>query len=759
MEMEIVKPPIINKIPNKPNPKKQVLCLNMIVKNESHCIRETLECMSKYVNYYVICDTGSTDGTESVITEFMNGKNIPGEIHFHNWKDFGTNRTWAIRACYGKNIDYIWIIDADDILVGKMMLPPKLTSDGYTLTYGTSVTYERPQILKNDPALNWEYIDVLHEFLISRAKRPVQLKKLEAGKYYVESRRLGARNKVANKYYLDALTFEKVLATGKNPELKSRRLFYLAQSYRDAFMYEESINAYRRRVEHKETSHLDDIYKNVFGLESAPINNNNEEVYYSQLQIGILMDQLKYDYNIVIKELLKAAKMHSSRCEALFYIGIIYSRMENYEMAALYYKSASEKNLRPQDQLFVDRDVHNYKALYCAMMSHMQIGKLAEAKTLGEKLSIRIADNLVAADQLDHITKNLNFVMTTDKIAKPAPFEFTPLNNRKITCFFTGYNTIYTNDLAHIMSLDSIEQLVISVAERMAKTDQVFVFQNYSHVVQYNGITFLPLFEIPNLLKNPQFEIDTMIVVRYLYYLLEPVPAKNTILWAIDPYYIAYYKNSIIHDYGKNLVVQQRVTKYWANSMHHASKLIQYYNLDATRVEIVNLNNTSIMDWPIPNNIKKIKNQFIYTSPLVYNTDLLIKIFTKVRELIPNAELSIYRPAYDMTDYNRFEPERAKEFTYSMQCGYIKMHNSCTIDTIINAFMTSEYWLYPVQVEEAKCVSALYAKRANCKIVASRVGCLPEILGTDYYGLVDIESETNVFVNNFVNKIATFNES
>lgn len=63
--------------------KKPYICLNMIVKNEAHVITETLESIYKYIDYYIINDTGSTDKTISVISEFFKSKKIPGEIVVH----------------------------------------------------------------------------------------------------------------------------------------------------------------------------------------------------------------------------------------------------------------------------------------------------------------------------------------------------------------------------------------------------------------------------------------------------------------------------------------------------------------------------------------------------------------------------------------------------------------------------------------------------------------------------------------------------
>ena len=49
------------------------ICLNMIVKNESHIIESTLsKLLNKIkIDYWVISDTGSTDDTKEKITTFL----------------------------------------------------------------------------------------------------------------------------------------------------------------------------------------------------------------------------------------------------------------------------------------------------------------------------------------------------------------------------------------------------------------------------------------------------------------------------------------------------------------------------------------------------------------------------------------------------------------------------------------------------------------------------------------------------------------
>ena len=61
---------------------KPTLCLNMIVKNESKIIRRLMESVAPIIDTYCICDTGSTDDTADIITNFFEEKNIQGKVIF-----------------------------------------------------------------------------------------------------------------------------------------------------------------------------------------------------------------------------------------------------------------------------------------------------------------------------------------------------------------------------------------------------------------------------------------------------------------------------------------------------------------------------------------------------------------------------------------------------------------------------------------------------------------------------------------------------
>ena len=65
------------------------ICLNMIVKDEADIIVDTLDNLRKYFEFshHVICDTGSSDNTISVIREYFKTHELQGEVIECEWKD------------------------------------------------------------------------------------------------------------------------------------------------------------------------------------------------------------------------------------------------------------------------------------------------------------------------------------------------------------------------------------------------------------------------------------------------------------------------------------------------------------------------------------------------------------------------------------------------------------------------------------------------------------------------------------------------
>ena len=357
------------------------LALSMIVKNESHIILECLNSVYKQIDYWVIVDTGSTDGTQDIIQNFFKEKNIPGELIQSDWKGFGPSRTEALNYVKGKAV-YAFMIDADDYLQGSFVLPDNNDIDSYALRLGREeFSWWRNQIFKVDS--DWQYLGILHEYAHCKGKEQPLIMKLE-GNYRVVARTMGARNlnvTPIEKYSKDAETLEEALKT--EPD-NSRYQFYLGQSYFDSQQWEKAIVAYMRRVE---------------------MGGWAEEVYYSLYRIAVAKAMLERPWGEVLEAFLMSFNARPIRAEPLYHIAQVYRTKLNMPATAfLFAKAAAEMPFPANDILFVPDAVYNFAALdevaaTAFYAGHPQIGYNA--------CQILLKQNKIPKSEIPRIQNNL----------------------------------------------------------------------------------------------------------------------------------------------------------------------------------------------------------------------------------------------------------------------------------------------------------------------------------------------------------------
>ena len=356
------------------------LCLSMIVKNETHIIRECLESIYPHINYWVISDTGSTDGTQELIKTFFAEKGIPGELHEDEWKGFGHNRTQALRHCDGK-AEYAWMIDADDKIDGDFKFPKEMVADGYVLRLGRpDFSWWRTQIFKIDSV--WRYEGVLHEYPATNHPTP-RLDKIE-GNYYLNARTLGARNigvTPVEKYKKDAELLEAEII--KEPT-NSRYHFYLGQSYFDSQQWEKAIVAYQGRI----------------ALGGWP-----EEVYYSMYRIAVAKAMMDRPWPEIMMSFLEAYNYRPSRAEPLVHIAQVLRQKFNQPAAAFVFaRQAVEIPFPATDILFIPTALYEFAALDEVSATAYAGGRPDIGYHFTKKL---LLSGKVPDDQLPRIQNNL----------------------------------------------------------------------------------------------------------------------------------------------------------------------------------------------------------------------------------------------------------------------------------------------------------------------------------------------------------------
>ena len=343
------------------------ICLNMIVKNESAIIRTTLENLTSYVKfaYWVICDTGSTDGTQDIIKNFFAEKNIKGELYQDEWKDFGHNRSLALQRAYeSKGADYVLIFDADDAFRGDFHVP-KLELDRYSCKfgYGTEFTWYRPVFLNN--RIKWKYFGVLHEYVDCVEPNFQPKSTYIQGNYYIEARTIGGdRNKDDMKYYKDALLLEKALEDEKDEGLRARYAFYCAQSFRDCGDLQNGIKYYLMRTK---------------------MGFFDEEIHVSFYNAGKMMMGLNYPDFEIEKTLLDGYNAMKDRSECLFELARYFRLKGNFTKGYLYAQMGSKIPFPAYRVLFLHKDVYDYRIKDEAAICAFYLGMHDQAVKLNQQ--------------------------------------------------------------------------------------------------------------------------------------------------------------------------------------------------------------------------------------------------------------------------------------------------------------------------------------------------------------------------------------
>ena len=348
-----------------------MISLCMIVKNEKDVIARCLESVKPIIGYWVIVDTGSTDGTQDLIRSVM--ADMPGVLYERPWKDFGHNRTEAIELAR-PHCEYLFIIDADEILQIKPgYQPPALSGDSYSLTieHG-SIRYSRTCLIST--RLPWVYKGVLHEYLdCGQFVEPTSLSDVSV-LYTTE----GARSKNPKKFHDDALVFEQAL---KSDPDNVRYHYYLAQSYRDAGETESAIKAYQYR---------------------AGLRGWAEEDWHAQYQVARLMDKANYPEGAVVNAYLKAFDMRQTRAEPLVWLGAYLRFRQRWSTAKLFLLAANQIPY-PADRLFVEPDCYGWRKLDELALAYFFTGD----KPLAKKLwSLLLQGGQLPPIEIERIKKN-----------------------------------------------------------------------------------------------------------------------------------------------------------------------------------------------------------------------------------------------------------------------------------------------------------------------------------------------------------------
>ena len=302
---------------------------NAILKNEVAILERCVNSLLPHIDYGIVVDTGSTDGTQQFLVQKFEMADKPLAIYQKEFVNFEQARNTALKAARESEFDWDYLLLADADMEFKVKREPWLNGE-------QGLSYDMRQISGGMSYFNrrlvsrqatGEYVGVTHEYVnISSAGV------LDSAEFVDHADGANRGDKLAR----DVALLETALKTETRPGLIERYTFYLAQSYYELQNFDKASKLYRLRTQ-------------LGGFE--------EERWYAQFRYALCLKNLG-DESAFVREMLQAYQMRPQRAETLHALAR-YFRERGDNFASLLFSETGLQVPHPKnDLLFVSDDVY-----------------------------------------------------------------------------------------------------------------------------------------------------------------------------------------------------------------------------------------------------------------------------------------------------------------------------------------------------------------------------------------------------------------
>ena len=391
-----------------------------MVKNESKIILNMLESIAPYIDYWIIEDTGSTDGTQQIIKDFFEEKKIPGFLYEEPWKFHGYNRDHVLQKALSTETgcDFILRLDADEILEidDDFNWEMLFDYDSWQVpSYHGDLLVNRKWIWRNK--LPWYFQhDPIHETIHCRQNYSVGNLPLSFRMIVLAN---GASYENPKKYIKDALEMESKLVVHTDKETALQDLYhiwYVGKSYYDGagavdyLMFSDSQSReYYRRAKFYFESYLS--LRNYLG--QSPYKNLEDWVSYTYVLLGRIALKLNKSWAEAQDLFLTSYSYSPQRAEGLMAIAEYY--YEHDDMAKTYIytsKLVKLKNPFPDCMSFVESSAYvdtNWLSLDMHSVASYWTGNYKEASDCCEEI-LRNHSKKLSTEQREKVLENLKLI-------------------------------------------------------------------------------------------------------------------------------------------------------------------------------------------------------------------------------------------------------------------------------------------------------------------------------------------------------------
>lgn len=312
-------------------------------KNEAANIGKMLDSVAPYIDYWILQDNGSTDGTPEIVKEWQERTQIPGFVYNveEGWVNFGWNRDHLLQKCQATDHGCDWIIkmDCDEVLevdedFDWSAFDNKSIQSFHVPSVVPGVIYFRAWIW--NAKLDWQFNhDPAHETIFLRTNNIGEnFQRVNLSKKFrmIGGTSFGESYSVPTKYVTDALKLEEKLIR-ENSMLKDLYHFwYIGKSYEDCYrgnffpLQDVHQKEYARRC----IFYFTEIVNHTHNYSvTGKADHVDEMAYYAMCAIGNAYRFMNEHYK-AIDFYKKAEEFAPRRNDHLIYLAEVYCELINY---------------------------------------------------------------------------------------------------------------------------------------------------------------------------------------------------------------------------------------------------------------------------------------------------------------------------------------------------------------------------------------------------------------------------------------------
>ena len=694
-----------------------MIILYMMVKNEALTLPRTLATIPSTIKECVFYDTGSTDNTIQVITEW--GANTQHNIHIQTGKfiDYSTSRNYGLKyaeSFCGPN-DYIMVLDANDELVitanVNFAFPDNINAvavnSEWILADGSIMSHIKFILIR--PNKGVKYKGRVHELLCNG---DIPFNSLTfINNISIRQHRINDDKKTTARYTSDVQMLQQDFNEDIMPE---RSAFYLGKTYMLMNSLNSAIEWFKKRI------HL---------------KGDQQEVAMSHLLLGRCMmacmrPSTNYNDSQFNKSLMSKIKKNflasyntNSDIEPLVWLLECYVQQKKWSKGLIYTKFICLAT-PPQYNSMHMSNIYTFRRWFLSALIYFNVELYAEGSSALQQARPHNKEEVAQLNEVFNLYVTKAITPVNPLQVRPSIYMNSQQTDERIILIACGF--YYGKWDGHLLTsskgVGGSELVAIKNAEYLAKYYKVYFCCDCTEDVIVNGVHYFPLY------KYDAF-IDTHIIhtlyvyrnanmIRYnniknIYLSLEDVTLFG-VLRLMKNFRKVIMKTPWQMTIEPNTTIPREFVKFIGNGIDPQRFLVP---------------------------VKKNPYKIIYTSCPERGLLPLLDLFPRLQEFMP-AELYVYIDTSDAKRYSKINITEVVNRMSAMPGVHLRPRISQV--ELAAECMSSTYWIYPTVFHETYCISAHEMMAARVLCIYHAIGALPEVIGDKGIAIPSLDADLYV---------------